>query len=154
VGAERVNKLCTNGIFDSSRSLRGSPSATMPFAALSSTMQWLATRKMLGSSWVTMTMVMPRSRLSVRMSSSSSAAEIGSSPADGSSKNSRSASRHQGTSNARPLFHAPRNFAWEVFRERTKPDEIELSLDKFLRSRSAYRGPSGQGESEVLRECH
>ncbi len=52
-------------------------------------MQLLATMKMLASSWVTMTMVMPRSRLSVTMSSSSSTAEIGSSPADGSSKNSR-----------------------------------------------------------------
>ena len=60
-----MKKLCTNGIFDSSRNFRGSPLATIPFAALSKTMQSPATRKMLGSSWVTMTTVMPKSRLSV-----------------------------------------------------------------------------------------
>src|SRR5262249_24501739 len=66
-GDDRVKKPWTNGLSEESRSVPGSPRATMPFAALSSTIQVLATRKMLGSSWVTMTTVMPRSRLSVRM---------------------------------------------------------------------------------------
>ena len=68
LGDDRVKKLCTNGICDSSRSLSRVARATMPFATLSSTMQELATRKMLASSWVTMTIVMPRSRLSVTIS--------------------------------------------------------------------------------------
>jgi hypothetical protein len=71
-------------------------------------MQQSDTRKMLGSSWVTTTIVMPRSRLRVRMRWSSSTAEIGSSPADGLVEEQQIGFQHQGTGNAGSLFHPAR----------------------------------------------
>ena len=115
-----MKKLCTNGISDSSRSLRGLPRATIPFAALSSTMQWSATRKMLGSSCVTMTTVMPRSRLSVRMSSVEldrrDRVETGGRLVE----EQEIGLEHQGAGDAGALFHAARDFAWQMLGERSQ----------------------------------
>ena len=113
-----------------------------------------ATRKMLGSSWVTMTIVMPRSRLSVRMSWSSSTAEIGSSPADGSSKNRRSGSSIRARAMPARFFMPPEISPGRCSANAPRPDEVELGLDELPHRRTADRGPCGQGKREVLRQRH
>lgn len=75
--------------------------------ALSRNTQAVAILKMLSSSWVTRTTVNPSRRLSVRISPSSSTALIGSSPADGSSRNSSSGSRAIARAIAARFFMPP-----------------------------------------------
>ena len=85
----------------------------------------MATERCSGS-WVTMTMVMPRSRLSVTMSSSSSTAEIGSSPADGSSKNRRAGSSIM--ARAMPArFFMPPEISRQMLGERPEPDDSSFA---------------------------
>src|SRR5262249_17011502 len=88
----RVRKRCTRSFGGWSRSSRGLPCALMVRTSVSRKMQSSLIAKMLGSSCETITTVAPRLSRSDRIRSSSSRELIGSSPADGSSKNSTSGS--------------------------------------------------------------
>ena len=124
-----MKKLCTNGISDSSQRARVA-TCHDSLRRLVQDDAAVGHHEDARGSWVTMTMVMPRSRLSVTMSSSSSTAEIGSSPADGSSKNSRSA-RASWPAQCRRASSCPRDLAWEMLGERPEPDEVELRLNEI-----------------------
>ena len=80
--ALRLKKSCTRGSALVVAQLARIAGAMMLLVSLSSMMHRLAILKMLASSWVTRTTVSPSTRLSVRMSSSSSTALTGSRPAE------------------------------------------------------------------------
>ena len=107
---------------------------------------------MLGSSWVTMTTVMPRSRLSVMMSWSSSTAVIGSSPADGSSKNRRSGSSIMARAMPARFFMPPEISPGRCSANGPSPTSSSLAWQRSPHGRAADRRPGGQREREVLRK--
>jgi hypothetical protein len=41
-----------------------------------------------------------------------------------------------------------------MLREGAKADQVELSLAELARGCPAYRRPSGQGERQILSQCH
>ena len=86
-GSPRLRKARTSGLGLWSRRSRGSPAAIRVRRVASRKIELVATAKMLASSWLTMTMVVPRLSRSSRIRSSSRRELIGSSPAEGSSKN-------------------------------------------------------------------
>ena len=77
---------------------------------------------------------------------------IGSSPADGSSKNRRSGSSIMRAGDAGALLHAARDLARQMLGEWTEPDEVELGLTEAPHGRAADRRPGGQRKREVLRQ--
>src|SRR5499427_5408753 len=89
----RRRNVRTVGFGLSSRSFFGGPQAIMVRVSASRNTALSAMAKMLASSWVTTTMVAPRLSRNSRMRSSSRREVMGSSPADGSSKNRISGSR-------------------------------------------------------------
>ena len=88
----RVRNVSTFGSGGWASSSCGSPVASWLLVSGSRNTELLAIAKMLGSSWVTMTTVAPRLSRSSRIRSSRRRELIGSSPADGSSKNRTSGS--------------------------------------------------------------
>src|SRR5690606_26222760 len=88
----RVRKRATLGSGGSASNACGSPVASWLLVSASRKTELLAIAKMLGSSCVTMTTVAPRLSRSSRIRSSSRRELIGSSPAEGSSRNSTSGS--------------------------------------------------------------
>ena len=104
--APRVRNLRTLGSFDSASSFLGSPLAVIVLLSTSRKTELFPIAKMLASSWVTMTIVVPRLSRSSRIRSSKSRALTGSRPAEGSSKKRMSGSRAM--ARARPaLFFIP-----------------------------------------------
>lgn len=103
----RVRNVRTLGSRDSSRSLRGFPEARMVLVSGSSRIERVPTAKMLARSWVMTTTVVFRLSLSSTIRSSRRRALMGSSPAEGSSKNRISGSSAMARARA-ALFCIPR----------------------------------------------
>ena len=148
-----MKKLCTNGISDSSRSMRGSPRATIPFAVLSRTMQLLATRKMLGE------LVSHDDDGDAEVAAERDDEFVELDRGDRVESGGRLVEEqqigleHHGARNAGALLHAARDLAGQMVGERPEADEIELRLNEIPHGRAAYRRPPGQREREVLGQC-
>src|SRR4030095_359735 len=107
----RLKNARTVGLGWWSRSSLGSPSAMMLLLSASIMMQRSAMVKMLDSSCETTTIVAPRLLFTCKISSSSSAEVIGSSPADGSSKNRMAGSSASARASAARFLMPPDNSA-------------------------------------------
>ena len=121
---------------------------------LSSRIMRSAIRKALASSWVTTSMVMRNAFFSFRISSSRPAAMMGSSPAEGSSKNRISGIHGQGAGDGGAFFHAAAQLGGHVVFKARKAHLVELQPNHDLDGRIVELGVFVQGQGDIFADGH
>jgi hypothetical protein len=126
----------------------------MPLVSLSSMMARSATARMLSSSWVTMTKVMPRVAASLRIRLSRPAEVKGIQSGRGLVQKENIRIQGHGPGNGRPFFHAPGQFVGQQVGPVSEVHHVQFDPGNGLGRVRREMGKFPQGKHDIVQHGH